>query len=154
MKLTSKNFTHFTLRRMKTTENVPQCIWLEFHTVAAVTLSSAVTTNFTRIFLKIEFQLTMLINIASVDNLFITELCQWFESQFSNPRVCHRSAWKSPEIKPSTTDEDAECSRRKRILADTFHGCLHSNWIPLAIFYSSSWENWLIIFPLTLLFIL
>lgn len=42
---------------------------------------------------------------------------------------------KSPEIKPSTTDEDAECSRRMRILADTFHGCLHSNWIPLAIFF-------------------
>jgi hypothetical protein len=59
---------------------------------------------------EIEFQLTLLINTASVDNLFITELCQWFKSQFSNSCVCHRTsrAQKKIEIeiiKPSRTEK-------------------------------------------------
>lgn len=86
--------------------------------------------DFTQISLKIEFQLTMLINIASVDNLFIAEWCHWFESQFSNPRVCHyRVALKLKSKLNPQQQMKMRISEVKNVRAETFHGCLHSNWI-------------------------
>lgn len=133
--------TDFTLRDRKQEKKCRSaCIDSNFTPSPPFTLVViSITTNFTRIFLKIEFQLTMLINIASADNLFITELCQWLESQFSNPRAAYVTAVldKVPEIKPSTTDEDAECSRNKENSLTHFTDA----YIQIEFFYFSSREK-------------